>query len=117
MKHGFRTSVLALLLLIASTSALWADAPKLVNYQGRLTNASGTPLAGTYSVQFTIYDAPSVGNSKWTETQNVTTDANGLFAVLLGSITSLRDTVFRIPFDIWGSRLARIRSLRLERKL
>ncbi len=71
-----------------------AATPQLINYQGRLTNASGLPLTGTYSVQFTIYDAAIVGNSKWTETQNVTSDANGIFSILLGSTIALLDTVF-----------------------
>jgi hypothetical protein len=42
---------------------------------------------------FTVYDAATVGNSKWTETQSITT-SNGLFTVLLGTINPIVDTVF-----------------------
>ena len=51
------------------------------------------PRDGSYSILFTIYDAAINGNSKWSETQNVTT-TNGLFAVLLGSVNPIEDTVF-----------------------
>ncbi len=88
----FIAGVCFFMLLLATS---YAAAPLLINYQGRLTNNSGAPLAGTYSVTFTIYDAAVGGNSKWTETQSVTTDADGLFAVLLGSITPSLDTVFK----------------------
>jgi len=89
-----RTSRLLTLLIIWSLgSTAIASTPKLMNYQGRLTSATGTALVGTYSVRFTIYDASVGGTSKWFETQNVTSDANGLFAILLGSVTPIRDTV------------------------
>lgn len=68
--------------------------PTTMNYQGRLTEDTGEPIAdGDYSVTFTIYDAASAGDSKWSETQNVTT-INGLFSTLLGSINPIIDTVF-----------------------
>lgn len=73
---------------------LLAAVPPMINYQGRLTDAGGSPVSdGNYSVVFTIYDAASGGASKWTETQNVTT-TGGLFALLLGSVNPILDTVF-----------------------
>ena len=66
----------------------------MLNYQGRLTDASSDPVADAiYSVVFTIYDDPTAGTSVWTETQNVTT-SGGSFSVLLGSVTPILDTVF-----------------------
>jgi hypothetical protein len=62
-----------------------AAVPQLINFQGILRDGGGNPVAnGSYSVQFTIYDAASGGTNLWTETQSVTT-VNGLFTVLLGS--------------------------------
>jgi hypothetical protein len=83
------TSIMVLL-----CGQLLAAVPTAINYQGRLANAGGTVVPdGSYSIVFTIYDAASGGTSKWTETQSVTT-SGGLFAVLLGSITPVTDTVF-----------------------
>ena len=71
-----------------------AGVPSLMNYQGRLTDGGGIPVGDdTYTVVFTIYDATSGGNSKWTETRSVTT-TNGLFSILLGLDNLLKDTVF-----------------------
>ncbi|UCC45511.1 MAG: hypothetical protein JSU65_06220, partial [Candidatus Zixiibacteriota bacterium] len=88
-----RVLMLALILLLVTVS-IHADVPQVMNYQGRLTDSGGNPVAdGSYEVVFTIYDAASGGNSKWTETQSITT-SNGLFAVLLGTISPINDTVF-----------------------
>jgi hypothetical protein len=61
--------------------------PRLLSYQGRLTDTLGIPVPnGTYSVVFRLYSQPSGGSSFWNETQNVTTK-DGLFSVLLGAVT------------------------------
>lgn len=89
-----RTFLPVAAILVAAFSLVNAATPTAINYQGRLTDAAGDPVAdGSYSVVFTIYDAATVGDSKWTETQPVTT-TDGLFAVLLGTINPILDTVF-----------------------
>ncbi|MBI4515297.1 MAG: hypothetical protein HY699_05705 [Deltaproteobacteria bacterium] len=91
--------------LLARTVA--ADAPNLLNYQGRLTDPSGTPKNGTFTMQFAVYDAESGGNqlptgSPWSETQSVTV-TNGVFNVLLGSVTALPTDLFQGgPLDASG---------------
>ncbi len=70
-----------------SLSGLFAQTPALINYQGKLSTASGNPATGSFSITFTIYSAASGGNILWTETQSVTV-TNGVFNVLLGSATS-----------------------------
>ncbi|MFO7676178.1 MAG: hypothetical protein R6X12_07690 [bacterium] len=61
--------------------------PRMMSYQGRLTDTLGVPVPnGSYSVVFRLYTQPSGGSAFWTETQSVTTE-DGLFAVLLGSVT------------------------------
>lgn len=76
----------------------WGDAPNLLNYQGKLTDPSGSPKNGTFSMTFAVYDAASGGNqlpngTPWSETQNVTV-TNGVFNVLLGSATALPSDMF-----------------------
>lgn len=74
------------------------------NYQGRLTDPSGTPLAGPRSVQFTIYDQ-FTETPWWQETQTVTSDANGLFNELLGAVSPLPDIVFLGPTRYLGIKV------------
>jgi len=66
--------------------------PKLINYQGKLTNLAGNPVSdSSYSITFRLFNASSGGSAFWTETQSTTTSA-GLFNVLLGSTTPV-DTI------------------------
>jgi len=63
--------------------------PQMLSYQGRLTDTLGVPVAdGEYPMMFLLYTVPSGGSSFWSENQSVTT-RNGLFSVLLGSVTPI----------------------------
>ena len=61
-----------------------ATPPGLINYQGVLRDNAGMPLSGTYSMVFRLYDGPTVGTLKVTDSQSVVV-TGGLFNVLLGS--------------------------------
>jgi len=84
-KLGFIS--LILFSIITLTTLSYAEIPKLINYQGHLTDKGGNPLTGTFNITFTIYDAVSGGNNLWSEPQNSIKVKNGLFSVLLGSAT------------------------------
>jgi hypothetical protein len=88
--------------LLVSFAAVIAGVPQLITYQGRLTTTAGTPLTTTVSLTFTIYDDSLAGNVKWTETQPSVVVTDGLFAVTLGSIETLVDTVFSAPDRFLG---------------
>jgi len=63
--------------------------PQMLSYQGKLTDTLGTPVPnGSYPMMFLLYAVPSGGSPFWSETQSVTTK-EGLFSVLLGSVTPI----------------------------
>jgi hypothetical protein len=63
--------------------------PQMLSYQGKLTDTSGIPVPNSdYSVTFALYTTSSGGSPFWSETQSVTTE-DGLFSVLLGSVTPI----------------------------
>lgn len=67
-------------------------------YQGTLTDAGGTPIDGNIDMVFSLYDVASGGSPLWQEAHtggNAVPVSNGLFQVMLGSLTP-------IP-DIWDS--------------
>jgi len=67
-----------------------ADVPQLINYQGMLTNLGGSPVTdGQYNLTFKIYGSESGDDSLWWEYHTSVDVANGLFNVILGSISSL----------------------------
>ncbi len=90
----------ALLILLCVTSLQaqsFTGAPDSLSYQGLLTDNAGIPVAdATYTVAFTLYDAPAPGTALWTETQSVAT-SKGLYNVMLGSVTTLADVAFDKP--------------------
>ena len=76
-----------------------ATTSSYLNFQARLLNSSGSPVAdGTYNIQFNLYTVSSGGSTEWTESylnnasQGVTLKY-GYFSVNLGSITSFPSTI------------------------
>jgi len=73
-----------------------ADIPHLINYQGKLADSNGTPITGTKTITFKIYNVSSGGSPLWQETQSVTVN-KGIFNVLLGSVNNL-NLAFDVPY-------------------
>lgn len=82
--------LLAILLSAASLAAI----PEKISYQGRLTDALGSPIAGNHSLTFNIYDVAVGGAALWSETQNPVAVTDGLFAVLLGNVSPFPAALF-----------------------
>lgn len=55
-----------------------------ISYQGRLTDATGTPLNGTYTMRFVVYDAAAGGTELWDSGNVSVAVSGGLFNVKLG---------------------------------
>lgn len=92
MKHFTFFFVLSLLAL---SPFAFADIPRLISLQGRLTDASDNPITSVANFVFRIYTSSSGGTFVWNETQNsIVSDSNGVFSSLLGSVNALN-----IPFN------------------
>lgn len=89
------SEIIALMAFIAClmTGSAWA-VPSLINYQGKLTNASDCVLSGDYQVWFLLYSAEIGGSSLWDELQNVRNVENGILNVQLGKITPFPPGLF-----------------------
>ncbi len=82
---------LALLAFVSSLAM--AQIPKTISYQGVLTDLEGNPVAdGTYSLTFRLYEEAEGGTAVWEETHASVTVTDGVFGVLLGSVTPLELT-------------------------
>ncbi|HNT78285.1 MAG TPA: hypothetical protein PKH77_25010, partial [Anaerolineae bacterium] len=73
------------------------NVPGQMTYQGYLTNAQGTPVAGEADLEFGIYTQESGGTPRWAETHNNVTVKDGYFSVNLGNTTPLTSGVFEDP--------------------
>jgi hypothetical protein len=84
-----KTSCILFLIHHISMALLAQPVPYLINYQGRLTDASGQPLSnGTYAVQFRLWNKPLPGQAGeslvWGQQSKVTL-VDGVFNAILGA--------------------------------
>ena len=92
---GMVRAVISLTLLIACFSH--ADVPKMINYQGKITDGGGTPVPdGAYSMEFGLYDAASGGVPEWQSGTVSVNVSDGYFSILLGE--SPQDSIM-LTFD------------------
>ncbi len=81
-------------LIIFLTSVAQAGVPSSFAYQGRLTEADGTPLNEVVALTFNIYSDSLGTASIWSESHATVTIANGLFTIVLGNTNPLTVGVF-----------------------
>ena len=74
----------ALLLAFFLAGTTYAQIPRMLSYQGVLTDTMGIPRPdGTYNILFSLYTLPSGGSPAWSEPHAVTS-TRGLIAATLG---------------------------------
>ena len=61
--------------------------PRLLKFDGTLTDVSGRPLSGVVGVTTLLYEDERGGAPVWSETQDVQADATGHYTMLLGFAT------------------------------
>ena len=98
--HSVAAALLAAFCWLLGAPPARADAPALLPVQGRLLDASGTPIDGTKDVTFHLYDAETGGTALFSETQSVTFD-QGEFTVYLGSVETLDLGLLRDANAYW----------------
>jgi hypothetical protein len=99
----------ALFLYERSAEAEPASAPAAAStatipYQGRLADSGGSPLNGSYAMTFKLYNVANNGGALWTETWsggNSVSVSNGLFNVMLGSLTPMPQSLFSDNTSLW----------------
>ena len=96
------TKYISILLAILLWCAVaHAQAPQGIPYQAAARNSSGAVLANTaISVRFSVRDSSAVGSIIYREVHGVTTTAQGLFSVHVGSGTPVSGTFAGIN---WGA--------------
>jgi len=72
-----------------------AASTSTISYQGRLADSSGNPVTTAgLGMTFRLYNAATGGSALWTETYSGVPVNNGLFHVLLGSVTPIPAGLF-----------------------
>ena len=79
--------VITLLTLVWLMASFAFAVPNTLTFSGRLTDASGNALTGTYSFNYSIYDSYVNGTLLWNKTNiSVTTDSDGIYDVVLENV-------------------------------
>jgi len=94
MRSPLTRFLIVIVALLIATAPVLAAPPSSINYQGILTDPSGMPQVGTFSVTFNLYGLSFGGGSLWSETQMVTTDSLGRFSIALGTVNPLNESYF-----------------------
>lgn len=99
----FTLLVLGVLYWSQSVGAISFQAPTAatvstdtIAYQGQLADSNGNPVTGTYDMRFKFYSAANGGSPLWSEDWTGTNSVqvtDGLFNVMLGSLTSIPQSV------------------------
>ena len=107
----FTLLVISALFWAQSAGALPLPAPAAPNtstgtiaYQGRLADAGGAPLTGTYSMIFRLYNVATGSAPLWTEQwtgPNSVQVSDGLFNVMLGSLASIPQAIVTGNANLW----------------
>ncbi len=87
MNTKANTSILILITTVLVATSLYAQAPQLINYQGRL-DENNLPANGSFQIEFSIFNGSTGGVLLWSEIQTVVI-TDGVFNVLLGSVVPL----------------------------
>src|SRR3989338_8819419 len=84
----FRLAFFVIIGILCLTAIAYAAIPRVINYQGRLTDKYDNPLIGNFLVTFRFYDVETLGQPIWEE-GHILTVKNGMFNVLMGSVKPL----------------------------
>ncbi|HEX9660337.1 MAG TPA: hypothetical protein VGA18_08550, partial [Rhodothermales bacterium] len=96
----YRLQFLALvttLIAVIGAGTVAAQAPGTISFQGKLTDTGGAPTNATVPMTFTLYKGST---DVWSETQPSVQVTDGVFNVLLGSVTPLDTVAFSQPIDL-----------------
>jgi hypothetical protein len=100
LKKGGRTMKAAWITAVVMAVMAWglspctAEVPRTINYQGQLNMAEGEPVDSTILMVFRIYADSVSQDPLWEEIQEAVEVTDGLFNVLLGSVTPISEQVF-----------------------
>ncbi len=97
----FVLSAAALALVLVTSVALAGDVPNVMTNQGVVRNEAGDVVNGTYKLTFKLYTAEQAGQLLWSEVLPGVTVENGVYNVLLGTVTPLPATLFEQNGTAW----------------
>ncbi|HDG68164.1 MAG TPA: hypothetical protein ENG11_03350, partial [candidate division Zixibacteria bacterium] len=66
-----RRTTVAMIFALLLSAVVFAQVPRIMNYQAKLTDSDGAVINDTCTIIFRIYDAATGGNLLWCDTMTV----------------------------------------------
>jgi len=85
--------------------------PHVIQFSGEITNADGSPRVDVVGVRFSLYGDSKSTAALWQEAQNVITNDQGRYTVLLGSTTT-----DGLPIDLFSNNEAHWLGVQVEQQ-
>jgi len=89
-----RALLVLMLAAILLSAVAFAEVPRQMSYQGRLTDGTGAGVNGTFDMTFAIYQDSLAIDKLWQEERPGVLVTDGLFNVLLGSVVPITPGIF-----------------------
>jgi hypothetical protein len=83
-KKRYGVVMLSAWFLFGLAGQVLAAIPQTLNFQGYLTQTTGTPISGTVAMVLSIYAQESGGTALWMESHPDVVVTAGVYSVLLG---------------------------------
>ena len=87
-------------LFLAIPLILEAQVPRLVHYEGILSDDDGTPFTGTTDLQFTVFSSPKSEKPLWSEVHKNVEISDGSYEVFLGSQNPLNLSYYEYFLEV-----------------
>jgi fibronectin-binding autotransporter adhesin len=94
---------------LSTSSSVAITVPRLIRISGAVHDAGGSALIGTSQITFSLYIHQKDDQAAWQETQIVSLDSTGHYAVLLGGATANG-----LPLEIFSGGQARWLGVRAD---
>jgi len=88
-RFGICGGVASVLVSLVLFSVVSAEVPRMMHYQGRLTDTLGIAMDTKVNLTFGFFEDSAGTSQLWTEKHESVTVEDGLFSVLLGSVTPI----------------------------
>ena len=88
MSHRIFSAILLAVVFSAAASSIQADVPRLISYQGKVTDNAGVPIAGPVNLTVRLSTAPVLGILLFTESHDSVPLSGGVFSISIGANTA-----------------------------
>ena len=94
MKYNSRILTMLAFAVFLPLVMVFAQTPRIINFQGKLNDKDGKALTGNFNIVFSIYNTALAGEAQWQEPRSQVPVQSGIINILLGSVVPFPEALF-----------------------